>query len=170
MTVSSTVTHATELSLPEGAGWLTRCKVGFRALKILSKRKDDGVAAPIFNVTVDGEVFTQLARNLALTDNGQALLRERPSLDAGMIELSSLRELPAGTLDHALAHYYEDNRSAHLKARTLSVTTWTISPSAIARHTTSFMFSLATEPTHRAKWSCKPFCLETWASGNASSS
>ena len=97
------------LFLPEGAGPLIRCKVGYRALTVLAKQKDDSVAAPLFNVCIDGEIFARLGAKLARTDDGQELLRARPNLQSGAVNMATLHALPEGTLGHELARYYVDN-------------------------------------------------------------
>lgn len=97
------------LVLPEGASRLTRLRVAIRALRVLDERPDDGVAAPLFNASVDADVFQRLCDELSRTLDGRGLLDERPSLEARHLDVSALAALPSGTLGHALAHYFEDN-------------------------------------------------------------
>jgi ubiquinone biosynthesis protein COQ4 len=95
--------------LPDGAGWPKRFTVGLRALTVLAKNKADGVAAPVLNASLDGDAFARLAEELGKTEQGQALLRERPDLQSGTLDLAALRALPEATLGHMLAQYYADN-------------------------------------------------------------
>lgn len=97
------------LHLPDGAGWFTRLKVAMRALAVLAENKADGIAAPVLNASIDSEVFERLVREFAETEEGRALLVERPNLQAGSLDLSALRSLPDGTLGYQLAAYYRDN-------------------------------------------------------------
>jgi ubiquinone biosynthesis protein COQ4 len=97
------------LHLPENAGWLTRFKVGLRALIVLAENKADGIAAPVLNASLDGDSFARLVVELAKTEQGRELLRERPNLQSGTIDLAALRTLPQGTLGNMLAQYYQDN-------------------------------------------------------------
>jgi ubiquinone biosynthesis protein COQ4 len=95
--------------LPDGAGWLTRFKVALRAMFVLADNKEDGVAAPVLNASLDGDKFQRLAEELAQTAHGRELLRERPNLTSETIDLAALQALPEGTLGNALAQYYFDN-------------------------------------------------------------
>ena len=97
------------LYLPQGAGYLARFKVALRALAVLAKEKEHGIAAPVLNVSLDAEVFSRIAAKLSQTDDGQELLGARPNLQAGVLDLEALYALPEGTLGNALARYYVDN-------------------------------------------------------------
>ena len=97
------------LYLPEGAGPFARARAALRAFAVLTKDMAHPIAAPVLNVSMDSEVFARLARQYALTDEGRALLREQPDLQAGSLDLAALQQLPEGTLGKALGHYYEKN-------------------------------------------------------------
>ncbi|ATB36577.1 hypothetical protein CYFUS_001992 [Cystobacter fuscus] len=97
------------LFLPEGASLFTRLRVAVRALKVLEKRPDDGIAAPLFNASLDGDVFQRLCSELAKSEDGRELLAARPSLQGRSIDLDALGRLPAGTLGNAFARYFSDN-------------------------------------------------------------
>lgn len=97
------------LYLAEDAGLFARAKVALRAFAILTKDMAHPIAAPVLNVSMDAEVFARLARQYARTDEGRALLRDQPDLQAGTLDLAALQQLPEGTLGKALGHYYEEN-------------------------------------------------------------
>ncbi|WPB79168.1 Coq4 family protein [Archangium violaceum] len=97
------------LFLPEGASLFTRLRVAVRALKVLEKRPDDGIAAPLFNASLDGDVFQRHCTELAKSEDGRELLTQRPSLQGRNIDLAALGRLPEGTLGNAFARYFSDN-------------------------------------------------------------
>lgn len=97
------------LFLPENPSVFTRIRVGIRALKVLEKRPDDGVAAPLFNAAIDGDIFRRHAEALAKTEDGRELLTTRPSLQRSNIDLEALARLPEGTLGNAFARYFAVN-------------------------------------------------------------
>ncbi|MET0384936.1 MAG: Coq4 family protein [Polyangiales bacterium] len=97
------------LYLPENAGWFTRLRVAVRALRVLEKQPDDSVAAPLLTASLDGDTFAKLVAELENTAEGRLLLRDRPSLQKGTIDLDVLQALPRDTLGHAFARYYADN-------------------------------------------------------------
>lgn len=97
------------LFLPEGASLFTRLRVAVRALKVLEKPPDDGIAAPLFNASLDGDVFQRLCMELAKSEDGRELLTTRPSLQRSNLDLAALGRLPAGTLGNASARYFAVN-------------------------------------------------------------
>lgn len=97
------------LFLPEDANWFTRLRVAIRALKVLEKRADDGVAAPLFNAALDGDTFGRLVQELAKTEEGRELLSTRPALQGSDVDLEALGALPEGTVGHAFARYFAEN-------------------------------------------------------------
>lgn len=98
------------LYLPEHPSLLTRFKVAFTALRVLEKKPDDPVAAPVFNAAIDGPVFQAHADALHKTPEGDALLKDRPTLMAGTVDLDTLGKLPEGTVGRAFAQYFIDNK------------------------------------------------------------
>ncbi|OJH41714.1 Coq4 family protein [Cystobacter ferrugineus] len=110
MNVSSPTSRIEDgLFLPEGASLFTRLRVAVRALKVLEKRPDDGIAAPLLNASLDSEVFHRLCVELARSEDGRELLTARPSLQGSSIDLAALGRLPEGTLGNAFARYFSDN-------------------------------------------------------------
>lgn len=97
------------LVLPDGASFFTRLVVAVRALKVLEKKPDDGIAAPLFNAALDGSTFAKLVLRLLGSDDGKALLSERPSLQGRSIHLPTLEALPVDSLGKNFAAYFEKN-------------------------------------------------------------
>lgn len=100
------------LFLPERASVLTRLRVAVRALRVLEKRPDDTVAAPVLNASLDGDTFERHVRAMANSELGRALLAKRPSLQRSNLDLDALRAMPEGTLGRAFAKYFEDHKIA----------------------------------------------------------
>jgi ubiquinone biosynthesis protein COQ4 len=95
--------------LPEGAGWFRRLSVAARAIRVLVDNPEDGIAATMYQLSIDGPPYARLLAELKESEHGRALLRERPVLQADALDLPALRQLPEGTLGRALAQYYVDN-------------------------------------------------------------
>lgn len=95
------------LFLPEGASFPTRLRVAIRCLRVLDKKPDDPVAQPLFNASLDGDVFLRHVKELAQTEDGRELLRDRPSLQASNVDLPALGKLPDGTMGREFARYFE---------------------------------------------------------------
>ncbi|MFO0563155.1 MAG: Coq4 family protein [Polyangiales bacterium] len=100
------------LFLPDDASVLTRLRVAVRALRVLEKRPDDTVAAPVLNASLDGDTFARHVRAMAESELGRALLAKRPSLQKSSLDLEALRAMPEGTLGHAFAKYFDDHKIA----------------------------------------------------------
>lgn len=105
------------LYLPERAGAFTRARVALRAFFVLAKDQAHGIAGPVLNMSMDAEVYRRMAAEFACSEAGRALLRERPNLEAGSLDVAALGELPEGTLGRALARYYLDNRLSPFASR-----------------------------------------------------
>jgi ubiquinone biosynthesis protein COQ4 len=107
---TATPNPAANLFLPEGAALPTRLRVAWSALKVLEKDAGNTIAGPLLNACLDGGVYAELSQELVRTDAGRELLTERPTLQASDIDLQALARLPEGTLGHAFARYFEDNK------------------------------------------------------------
>ncbi|MFZ5441132.1 MAG: Coq4 family protein [Myxococcota bacterium] len=93
------------LFLPEDASLPTRLRVAWRSLKILHKEVDHPVAGPALLKSLDHESYARLAPELAKTDDGRALLAERPALQGSALDLPALARLPEGTLGAEFARF-----------------------------------------------------------------
>jgi ubiquinone biosynthesis protein COQ4 len=110
MQASTVLGPGDPLYLPEQAGVVTRAKVALRAFFVLAEDQAHGIAGPVLNMSMDAEVYQRMAAELAAFEDGRALLRERPNLQAGALDVAALAALPEGTLGKALARYYVDNQ------------------------------------------------------------
>lgn len=108
-TAAAAPLSAETLHLPEGASLPTRLRVGWKALKILQGDEGNPIAVPLLNLCLDGGVYEALSAELAQTEEGRALLSERPSLQKSSLDLGALERLPQGTLGHAFARYFGGN-------------------------------------------------------------
>lgn len=98
------------MSLPLGASLFTRLRLAVRALRVLEKNPDDSLAAPLFNLAIDGDIFRRHAERLAATEHGRALLADRPTIQKSNVDLAALSQLPEGTVGRAFAQYFADNK------------------------------------------------------------
>jgi ubiquinone biosynthesis protein COQ4 len=98
------------LSLPENASLFTRMRVALKALSVIRGNEGNPVYGQAIQASLDLNVYASLAQRLRLTEDGHRLLSERPSLDARDLDLAALERLPEGTLGHAYARYYRDNK------------------------------------------------------------
>lgn len=98
------------LYLPENAGVFTRFRVAVRALKVLEKKPDDPIAAPLVNASVDGDLFARFVVQFGGDDEGRALLSDRPSLQGAELDLGALGAMAGGTLGYAFSRYFADNK------------------------------------------------------------
>ena len=83
------------LYLSERPTFFERLRVGVRALQVLDKAPDDPVAQPLFNAAMDGDTYGRLAHEFRQSADGH---------------LAALGALPEGTLGHAFARYFADNK------------------------------------------------------------
>ncbi len=110
-------THASQppgidpkLVLPDNPSLFTRLRVALRAIKLVRGNEGNPVYGQAIQASLDLEVYASLAQRLKLTEDGRRMLSERPSLDARDLDLGALERLPEGTLGHAYARYYSDNK------------------------------------------------------------
>jgi ubiquinone biosynthesis protein COQ4 len=100
---------ATTLTLPANASFITRVRIGLRALDMLKDDPADPYYGPLFNACLDGETYARMARAWRASAEGRRLLDERPTLQGRELDLEALARLPAGTLGHEFVRYYRDN-------------------------------------------------------------
>ncbi len=98
------------LKLPENASLLTRLHLATRILRVIKGNEGNPVYGQTINRCLDQGVYATLVERLRGSEDGRRLLSERPSLEAGDVDLDALARLPEGTLGHELARYYRDNK------------------------------------------------------------
>lgn len=100
------------LSLPDNASLFTRLRVARQCLEVLKSDATNPTAGQTFNMSLNVNVYASLAEQLRRTEEGRRMLSERPSLQGKELDLAALERLPEGTLGHAFARYYRDNKIA----------------------------------------------------------
>ena len=98
------------LYLPEDASLFTRVRVALQALKVLKGDEGNPVAGQLVNECLDRSVYASLVHKLQRSEEGRRMLSERPSLQSKDLDLAALASLPEGTLGHAFARYFRDNK------------------------------------------------------------
>lgn len=98
------------LTLPENPSLFTRLRVALHALKKVRGDEGNPVYGQAIQASLDLNVYASLTQRLRLTEDGRSMLSKRPSLEAKDLDLGALEHLPEGSLGHAYARYYHDNK------------------------------------------------------------
>lgn len=99
------------LYLPENASTFTRMRIALHALKKVKGDEGNPVYGQLINACLDYNVYEEsLIPQLRLSEDGRRMLSERPSLQGKDLDLNALERLPEGTLGHAFARYFRDNK------------------------------------------------------------
>lgn len=98
--------------LPADASLAFRLSTGWRALQVLKDDAGDPLQGPLLNACLDLHVYERLVRELRASEEGQALLAERPSLQGSALDLDRLQACPDDTLGRAFADYFRANHLA----------------------------------------------------------
>ncbi|QRO01959.1 hypothetical protein JRI60_24555 [Archangium violaceum] len=101
---------AQTLTLPENASLFTRLRVALTALKLVRGNEGNPTYGQAIQASLDLNVYASLVQRLQLTEDGRRMLSERPSLQSKDLDLDALERLPEGTLGHAYARYFRDNK------------------------------------------------------------
>jgi ubiquinone biosynthesis protein COQ4 len=101
---------ANSLHLPENASLFTRLRVALTALKLVRGNEGNPTYGQAIQASLDLNVYASLAQRFQLTEDGRRMLSERPSLQSRDLDLDALERLPEGTLGHAYARYFRDNK------------------------------------------------------------
>jgi ubiquinone biosynthesis protein COQ4 len=96
--------------LPDNASLFTRVRVALQLLKLIRGDEGNPAYGQLLNACLDGNVYASLAEQLKRREDGRRMLSERPSLQGKELDLSALERLPEGTLGHAFARYFRDNK------------------------------------------------------------
>lgn len=93
--------------LPRGP--VGRMVFGLRAFRKLIDNPADPLQGPIFQMCAEHALMRKVARSLERHGEGRRLLAERPRLNAKTVSLATMAALPAQSLGHAYAAYFEAN-------------------------------------------------------------
>lgn len=88
---------------------LERLRFGARTLVGLMRDTTQTEHVLALTLLVNAPSFPRVWMEVASTDEGRALLRERPSLDSRAVDRVALRALPSGTLGREYARFLDDN-------------------------------------------------------------
>ncbi|WP_257458794.1 ubiquinone biosynthesis protein COQ4 [Archangium lipolyticum] len=98
------------LTLPENASLFTRLNLALKILKVIKGNEGNPVYGQTLNACLDYNVYESLAQRLQSSAYWRRMLSERPSLESRNLDLDALERLPEGTLGHAYARYFRDNK------------------------------------------------------------
>ncbi|MDC3962117.1 Coq4 family protein [Polyangium jinanense] len=98
------------VSLPDNASLFTRLRVARQCLEVLKNDAGNPTAGQTLSLSLNGNVFASLVEELGRSQEGRRILSERPSLQGKDLDLTALERLPEGTLGHAFARYFRDNK------------------------------------------------------------
>ena len=98
------------LVLPENASLFTRLNLSLKLLKLIKGDEGNPTYGQLLNTCLDGNVYASLAQQLQRSEDWRRMRSERPSLQAKDLDLDALERLPEGTLGHAFARYFRDNK------------------------------------------------------------
>jgi len=98
------------LTLPDNASLFTRLRVARQCLEVLKHDPANPTCGQLINICLDLNVYASLAQQFQRSEEGRRMLSERPSLQGKELDLSVLERLPEGTLGHAFARYFSDNK------------------------------------------------------------
>jgi ubiquinone biosynthesis protein COQ4 len=89
---------------------LERLRFGARTLLHLMRNTEQTEYVLALTLLVNAPSFPRVWMQMASTDEGRALLRERPSLDSHAVDRDALRALPEGTLGRAYVRFLDENQ------------------------------------------------------------
>lgn len=86
-----------------------RLALGARALTTLLRNPDDTRQVFLLGLVANAPAFPRFLARIVASDEGDALLRDRPSIDRKHVDWDALRALPPDTLGGAYARYLDEN-------------------------------------------------------------
>ncbi len=89
---------------------LEKLAFGVKTLVHLMRHTEETEYVLALTLLVNAPSFPRVWMQVASTDEGRALLRERPSLDSSAVDRTALRALPAGTLGREYARFLDENQ------------------------------------------------------------
>lgn len=89
---------------------LERLAFGAKMLVHLMRNTEETEYVLALTLVVNAPSFPRVWMQVASTDEGRALLRDRPSLDSSAVDRSALRALPDGTLGREYVRFLDENQ------------------------------------------------------------
>lgn len=80
-------------SLPDDASLFTRLRVASQCLGVLKRDPTNPAYGQLFNLSLNGGLYTALARELRRSGDGLRMMSERPSLQRQDMDLEALERL-----------------------------------------------------------------------------
>lgn len=100
------MTTTTMLPVAPDASPLSRLYTALQAINILKDDPANPVQARLLHLSLDREVYANLAKRMREHSEWRRILEERKTVFAGEREFQRLRQLPEGTLGLAFTRYY----------------------------------------------------------------
>ena len=89
---------------------LERLVFGAKTLVHLMRHTEETEYVLALTLLVNAPSFPRVWMQVASSEEGRALLRERPSLDSSAVDREALRSLPAGTLGREYVRFLDENK------------------------------------------------------------
>lgn len=89
---------------------LERLAFGVKTLVHLMRHTEETEYVLALTLLVNAPSFPRVWMQVASSEEGRALLRERPSLDSSEVDRDALRALPEGTLGRAYVRFLDENQ------------------------------------------------------------
>jgi ubiquinone biosynthesis protein COQ4 len=115
------MSEALTMKMPRGP--VARLVAGVRSFRRLIDNPADPLHGPIFQMCAEHALMRKVARSLGRHGEDRRLLSERPRLNTRTVSLESMAALPAQSLGHAYAAYFEDNAITPFEPPALPVDT-----------------------------------------------
>jgi ubiquinone biosynthesis protein COQ4 len=86
-----------------------RARIALAALRALLRDPDDTRQVFVLSLALNRRAFPEVLARFLASEEGLALLTERPSIDTAHVDFDRLRALPDGTLGREYVRYLDDN-------------------------------------------------------------
>lgn len=87
-----------------------RARTAIAAIRALLRDPDDTRQALVLSLALNRRALPAVIARFLATEEGLALLTERPSIDSAHVDFEQLRALPDGTLGREYVRYLDDNK------------------------------------------------------------
>lgn len=89
---------------------LDRARIAVAAIRALLRNPDDTRQVFVLSLALNRRAFPEVLARFLESEEGLALLTERPSIDTAHVDFERLRSLPEGTLGREYVRYLDDNK------------------------------------------------------------